>query len=269
MSDSPDGIGAASGAKSTNVAVTAAAAAGGLGCLASPIALVGGIVAVIIIGGLGVLLAPLIALILLFTGGGGGSSDVDPDEVVSIIEGDGKGELSETSVPAGLVEPIRAAGALCPQVGPVAIAAQIQQESGFDATVVGPNGERGLSQLPADVFAEFGKDDDDNGTTSALDASDSILAQGRYMCSLVEQVAPLADADRPLQDVLSIALAAYDAGIDAVRRAQGVPLTNESQTYVTGVRAQFARFQGAVPAPTPSFTTSPASASPTPDPEGQ
>ncbi|MDX3850996.1 transglycosylase SLT domain-containing protein [Streptomyces sp. AK02-01A] len=264
MSDSPDESGPASGAKGTNVAVTAAAAVGGLGCLASPVALVGGIVVVIIVGGLGVLLAPVIALILLFTGGGDKSPDINPDQVVSAVQGDGKGELDPTTVPADLVDPIQRAGALCPEVGPIAIAAQIQQESGFSTTVVGDEGEVGLSQLPPEVFVRFGKDDDGNGGASALDPTDSILTQGRYMCSLVEQLTPLADAGRPLGDVLSLALAAYDTDVDTVRVAGSVPQTNESQNYVLQVRANFARFQGVVPAPSPSPVTTP-----TPSPEGQ
>ncbi|MGW4088093.1 transglycosylase SLT domain-containing protein [Streptomyces sp. NPDC004822] len=271
MVDDPLQSGGAVG-RGSNAAVTAAAATG-LGCLASPVALVGGIVVVIIIGGLGVLLAPIIALILLFTGGGSGSTpDVSPDEISSVVQGDGKGELARDTVPTDVVDAILDAGALCPGVGPVVIASQIQQESGFDSTVVGPNGEVGLSQLPPSVFEEFGEDDDSNGAESPLDATDSILAQGRFMCSLIDQTEPLASEGRPLGDALSLALAAYDVGLDAVRLAGGVPRTDQSQTYVVGVRALFARFQGLVPGSGPlagvSSVSSP-SIDPTISPEGR
>jgi hypothetical protein len=219
--------------------------------------MLGVIVVIIIIGGFGVILAPLIAIILFFGGGGGGGggSAPDADTVASVFEGDGKGELDPTTVPEGMSGPIQDAGKLCPDIGPVVIAAQIEQESGFNADKVGPNGEQGISQLPPEVFARLGKDDDGNRQVSALDPTDSILAQGRYLCELVEEVRPRAVPGQPMQDVLSLALAAYDVGVGAVREANGVPQTNESQQYVLGIRAQFATYQGIVP-PLPSTSPS-------------
>ncbi|MER5201229.1 transglycosylase SLT domain-containing protein [Streptomyces sp. NPDC002755] len=241
--------------------VKAAAAAGGLGCLLAPVAMTVAISSVFVIGGFGVLFAPLISLILFFTGGGGasgGSSGAgelpDPGQIASIIQGDGSGELDPKSVPEGLADPITEAGGLCPGIGPVVIAAQIDQESGFQNTVTGPQGEQGVSQLPPEVFTRLGKDDDSNGQTSALDAADSVLAQGRFMCELADQVRPLASAE-PLNDMVSLTLAAYDAGLDAVREAGRVPRTNDSQQYVIAVRAKFAIYEGAVPALPPAQTT--------------
>ncbi|MFF2519461.1 lytic transglycosylase domain-containing protein [Streptomyces sp. NPDC058086] len=205
---------------------------------------------IIIVGGFGVLLAPLIAIIMLFKGGEG--PDVDPNNVASVFQGDGKGTLDPTAVPADLVDPIQEAGTLCPEIGPVVIAAQIDRESGFDANLVGPDGEQGISQLSPEIFARFGKDENDDGKASALDPADAILAQGRYLCSLAQQVRPFATSGQPPQDQLSITLAAYDVGIDAVQAAQGVPMTNRSQAYVLGIRAQFATYEGIVPKPSPS-----------------
>ncbi|MFE1519000.1 transglycosylase SLT domain-containing protein [[Kitasatospora] papulosa] len=233
-----------------STAVKAGAAVGGLGCLMSPIALTVGISSVFVIGGFGVLFAPLIALILFFTGGGGGGDTGDPpdlDRIAGIIQGDGQGEFDPTSVPEGMADAITEAGALCADIGPVAIAAQIDQESGFQTDRTGPEGEQGVSQLPPEVFARLGKDDDDNGETSALDPADSILAQGRFMCELAEQVSPLASPE-PLSDVMSLTLAAYDAGLEPVLEAGRVPRTNASQQYVMAIRAKFAIYEGAVPA---------------------
>ncbi|MFJ3674020.1 lytic transglycosylase domain-containing protein [Streptomyces sp. NPDC090106] len=231
---------------------------GGLGCLLSPVAMAVAISSLFVIGGFGVLFAPLIALILFFSGGGGGGDDApqrpDPDEIAGIIQGDGKGEFDPESVPEAMADPITEAGALCADIGPVVIAAQIDQESGFQSNRTGPDGETGVSQLPPDVFTRLGRDDDDNGETSALDAADSILAQGRFMCELADQVRPLVSSE-PLSDVVSLTLAAYDAGPEAVLKAGRVPRTNASQQYVVAIRAKFAIYEGAVPASPPAQDT--------------
>jgi hypothetical protein len=240
-----------SGTAGTSIAVKAGLAAGGAGCLASPVILVGGVVVIIVIGGFGVILAPLIALILLFGGGGGEGQAASTDEILSVFEGDGTGELDPESVPPELLASIEEAGALCPDIGPVVIAAQIDVESGFDPDLVGFDGEQGISQLPPQVFQQFGEDDDDSGETSPFDTADSIMAQGRYLCSLVEDVRPIAVPGQRLQDVLSLALASYDVGPEAVLEANEVPRTDRSQNYVLNVRAKFATYEGLVDAGPP------------------
>ncbi|MFJ7133927.1 transglycosylase SLT domain-containing protein [Streptomyces fungicidicus] len=272
------------GGNSTAVRNTIAAGTG-CGCLLSPLALLGALVVIIIIGGFGVLLAPLIALILLFSGGGGDSAGPeDADEVIAIFNGDGGGELDTSTVPEDLAEPIEEAGELCDAVGPIVIAAQIERESNFNETLVGENGEEGISQLPPEIFDKYGEDDDDNDKTSALDAEDSIMAQGRYMCDLAEEAQQMIDANEATGSVLDLALAGYHVGMDAVRAAEGVPQTNEAQGYVLAIRAQFAKYEGvaapppgATPGVTPGMgpdpTASPSGGSPTPsttpDPSGQ
>ncbi|WP_369186660.1 transglycosylase SLT domain-containing protein [Streptomyces sp. R08] len=238
--------------------------AGACGCLILPLGMAGTLVIVIIYGGFGVLLAPLIALILLFHGGGGSDSanQDTANQTLAILQGDGKGELDTSMVPADLVDPIQKAGALCDAIGPIVIASQLEKESGFNANLVGPDGEQGLSQLPPDLFKQYGKDDDGNGKVSALDAADSVMAQGRYMCDLAGQgqqlidsggVQQTTDANGTANSVLDLALAGYDVGMDAVRTAKGVPQTNEAQGYVLAVRAQFAKYQG-IDAPPPGAT---------------
>ncbi|BFO21944.1 hypothetical protein SHKM778_83320 [Streptomyces sp. KM77-8] len=236
----------------------------GCGCLMSPLVVVVMGVVVLIFGGLGVLLAPLIFLILLFGGGGGSASQSDAEEVVTVFQGDGGGELDETTVPDDLVDPINEAGSVCDVVGPVVIAAQIERESGFNASMKGPDGELGLSQLPPAVFEEYGEDDDDNDETSALDAEDSIMAQGRYLCALADQVQKAVDDGTVTGSVLDLALAAYHVGPDVVLAAGGLPQTNEAQGYVAAVRAQFANYSGVAPIPYEDNPNTGASASPAP-----
>ncbi|MFH8445981.1 transglycosylase SLT domain-containing protein [Streptomyces sp. NPDC018026] len=242
----------------TKTARNAAIAVGSISFLFSPVVLVGVAISTIIICGLGILLAPLILLYLLVTGGGG-SSDMPPSlseasSALSIAQGDGLGDLDTSTVPEDLAEPIQNAGELCDVIGPVVIASQIQQESGFDEELLGPDGKKGISQLPPDVFDEYGKDDDDSGETTALDAEDSIMAQGRYMCDLADQAQELIDSGEAEGSVLDLALAGYAVGIDAVTTAGGLPATNEAQGYVVSVRAQFAKYEGIAAIPSDSAT---------------
>ncbi|WP_329529478.1 lytic transglycosylase domain-containing protein [Streptomyces sp. NBC_01462] len=241
----------------------AALATGGAGCLLFPMGLAGGTVIVIVFCGFGVLLAPLIAIYLLFHsifGGGGGGDDIpgpsDASSVMAIFQGDGQGDLDTSTVPEDLVESIQKAGAICSYVGPIVIASQLEKASNFNASVSGPDGKQGISQLPPDIFSKYGKDDDGNGKTSVLDAKDSIMAQGRYMCDLAGQAQKMIDANQAAGSVLDLTLAGYAVGMDAVKAAQGMPTTNEAQGYVTSIRAQFAKYSGAaaIPSGTPTPT---------------
>jgi len=262
------------------------AGAGVGGCMMIPLSIAGALPFIIIFGGFGVLLAPLIALILLFGGGGGSADNYSSDndtanQMLTVLQGDGKGELDTSTVPDDLVDPIQKAGELCDAIGPIVIASQLEKASGFNSALVGPKGELGISQLPPAIFTQYGKDDDNNGKTSATDNKDSIMAQGRYMCDLASQGQKLLDDGTVVKttdkdgnttnSVLDLALAGYAIGMDAVRAAKGVPQTNEAQGYVLAIRAQFAKYQGigappsgATPGVTPSPTDSPSvTASPT------
>ncbi|MGW5333117.1 lytic transglycosylase domain-containing protein [Streptomyces bauhiniae] len=281
--ENPDG-GATGGTKTAAVAMLTA---GGCGCLSAPLGL--GIVAgaVLIMGGLAVLLLPLVVIFMIFHGisvaglGKAGSFNDDltaveqrcenaerarlendqqsANRAAEIITGDGRGELELSppdsaapsdvvnqpcTVPEDLYQSIQDAGQVCDVIGPVTIAAQIQYESGFDAGFVGPGGVKGLSQVPTDVFTRLKGEDAD-----PLDPKESISAQGSYLCELADQVNGLLDRKEITGNTLDLVLTAYDSGIDAVRRAKGVPATSRAQKYIVGVRTWFAPMEGVGPPP--------------------
>ena len=243
------------GSQRSYAVLVGAAIATATTCLMSPVALVVAAGAVLIIGGLGVLLFPLIVLIIFFTGlDGNDSGDAwdRADESVAAFEGDGKGTLDRTQVPAFLADTIADAGAVCTSIGPVVIAAQIQVVSGWDGAKVGPDGEVGISQLPPAVFTRYGEDTDKNNKTSALDQKDSIMAQAKYLCALADEAQGLIDSNEAIGSALDLALVAYDQGMDAVREAGGIPATAEAQGYVARVRARFGQYEG-LGGPPPSF----------------
>ncbi|MEU1590652.1 lytic transglycosylase domain-containing protein [Micromonospora sp. NPDC005710] len=243
------------GSQKSYAVLVGAAIATATTCLMSPVAAVVVAGAVLIIGGLGVLLFPLIVLIIFFTGlDSSDSSDAwdRADESVAAFEGDGKGTLDRTQVPASLADTIEDAGAVCTSIGPIVIAAQIEVESDWDGAKVGADGELGISQLPPAVFDRHGQDTDKNDKTSALDQKDSIMAQARHLCALADEAQGLVDSDRAIGNPLDLALVAYDQGMDAVRDAGGIPATAEAQGYVAKVRARFGKYQG-LGGPPPSF----------------
>jgi len=219
-----------------------------LGCMGMVLAVII-IIGVIVECAIGVLLWPLVLICHIFGCGGGGGAQVDQDAVVRAYKSDGTGPLQAASVPKDLLQVIRDAGNRCTQIGPIVIASQIQQVSGWNTSLVGPDDRKGISQMPPDKFTKFGEDYDHNGKTSALDPKDSITAQGKYLCSLAGDVKQLLNDKAVTGNALDLTLAAYDVGEEAVKQARGVPDTAQVQSYIAGIRSQFALYSGAIKPP--------------------
>lgn len=131
-------------------------------------------------------------------------------------------------VPAHLVDSVRAAGQTCPAISPKLIAAQLQQESGWDRRAVSPAGAQGIAQFMPDTWREWGRDLDGDGIADPFDAKESIDAQGRFMCYLHAQAVSSGIRGKPVV----LALAGYNAGWAPVQRYRGVPPYPETREYV-------------------------------------
>lgn len=107
-------------------------------------------------------------------------------------------------------------------VDPALVRAVVGQESGFDPNATSPAGAQGLMQLmPATARAL--------GVENPLDPAQSLDGGVRYLAQQLHDFGGRVD----------LALAAYNAGPAAVRRAGGVPPYPETQQYVAKILAAY------------------------------
>jgi soluble lytic murein transglycosylase-like protein len=114
-------------------------------------------------------------------------------------------------------ELIRAAAArhgLAPEL----VEAVVRAESNFNARAVSRKGARGLMQLMPTTAAQLGVRD-------VFDVRQNIEGGVRHLRHLVDRY----------KGNLTLALAAYNAGVDAVARHGGVPPYTETQAYVARI----------------------------------
>jgi murein DD-endopeptidase MepM/ murein hydrolase activator NlpD len=140
-----------------------------------------------------------------------------------------------TGVPADYTALVAQAGSICPAITAPLLAAQIQQESGWSPTTTSPAGARGIAQFMPATWAAVGKDYDGDGAADVTNPADAIPTEGQYMCDLHAQVAALIAHGAVTGDDISLTLAAYNAGIGAVRAAHGMPAITETQNYVASI----------------------------------
>jgi hypothetical protein len=117
------------------------------------------------------------------------------------------------------------------QVSADLVKAIIAVESEFDQWAVSSKGARGLMQLMPDTARRLGVSD-------SFDARQNIFGGTQYLRQLLDQFG--GDVD--------LALAAYNAGPNAVLRYGGIPPYRETRGYVQKVQAQLgAGFSGPAP----------------------
>ncbi|MCQ4044275.1 NlpC/P60 family protein [Streptantibioticus rubrisoli] len=168
----------------------------------------------------------IFCLLMLFMMAGGGDS----------ASAGGLG-LATNSVPTAYLRWVQAAGAECKAVSAPLIAAQIQQESGWNPNAVSPVGAEGIAQFMPETWPNWGKDDDGTHNVSPFNAADAIMAMGRYDCAIAKEVANVPG------DPIANMLAGYNAGSGAVVRYNGVPPYAETQGYVTSIEALMKKFE--------------------------
>ncbi len=119
------------------------------------------------------------------------------------------------------------------RVPPELISAVIVVESGYNPNAVSKKGARGLMQLMPETAKRFSAGD-------ILNPRDNVLAGAKYLRFLLDL----------FRDDIELALAAYNAGENAVIRAgYHVPAYAETQSYVPMVMAHYRRLSASRSSP--------------------
>ena len=134
---------------------------------------------------------------------------------------------------------VLAAAEQCPRISPSVLAAQLAVESGWDPRAVSPAGAQGIAQLTPDAWAVWGGDLDEDGTSSPVRPRRRHPRAGPVHVPPARHAslaAGLGEGD-PVTTI-SLALAAYRAGLDAVIASGGLPDDRDVRDYLAQVWAK-------------------------------
>jgi soluble lytic murein transglycosylase-like protein len=141
------------------------------------------------------------------------------------------------SVPESYKSYFQVAAKRCPAVlTPHGLAAQASAESGFDPSAVSPAGAQGMMQIIPAVWSTYGTDADGDGRADPFTAADSVATAAKFNCYLAKELESMRGNQTELR------LAAYNAGLGAVQRYQGIPPYRETEQYVDRVTARTKAF---------------------------
>ena len=170
----------------------------------------------------------------------GGSGQATKSATDCTISGEGLGDtLAAGTVPTEFAPWIERAGALCPQIKPSLLAAQLAAENGFQYGANAPvsnTGAGGPAQFMPGTWATYGKDYDGDGRVDINSIGDAVMAQGTYMCTIAKTIDGwIADGSvKATNGRTELYLAGYNAGEGAVQSSGGFP--TGSTDYIVQTR---------------------------------
>lgn len=162
--------------------------------------------------------------------------------------------LNSKKIPAEYLPWVQKAGQVCPEISSPLIAAQIEQESSWNPQAESHDDQgrpiaQGISQFIPATWATWGQDvaskdgtPQPDGIKDVWTPGDAIIAQAKYDCWLAKKMQGLLKAGAVHGDLVSLTLAAYNAGPDAVEKAGGIPSIPETQGYVKRIQGLMAQY---------------------------
>ncbi|SDP23432.1 C40 family peptidase [Actinacidiphila guanduensis] len=154
--------------------------------------------------------------------------------------------LAKGAVPEEYAALVLKWGDLCAALNPAVLAAQLYQESGWNAHAQSPAEAQGIAQFIPSTWATHGIDGNGDGKADVWDPQDAIPSAATYDCELADYV-----KDVP-GDTTDNMLASYNAGAYAVIQAGGIPPYAETQHYVKSIRTLAESFAAPVSRLAPS-----------------
>ncbi|MQY28914.1 peptidoglycan DD-metalloendopeptidase family protein [Nocardia aurantia] len=163
--------------------------------------------------------------------------------------GGGDTRLGAGSVPPDFEPWIRKAAATCPELSAPIVAAQLEQESGFNRTAVSPAGALGPAQFMPGTWTSQGIDGDGDGVTDPFSIADAVMSQGAFACKLIDLSKSGLTQGVLHGELTWLWLSMYNCGPEGTFAAGGVCQNPETQGYVTRIPELAAKYQAPEPAP--------------------
>ncbi|MDF3285040.1 peptidoglycan DD-metalloendopeptidase family protein [Gordonia sp. N1V] len=148
----------------------------------------------------------------------------------------GGSTLKPGSVPAAFEPWIIKAGGTCPEITAPIIAAQLENESGFNVNAHNDgSGADGPSQFLPATWAAKAVDGDGDGRKDPRSIPDAVMTQAAYDCELAGIMRDALKQGKVHGDLLELTLSAYNCGPGATL-SQGGPCQNtQTQGYITKI----------------------------------
>lgn len=183
-------------------------------------------------------------------GGGQSPGEASDDGCVPVEAVHADGSLAEGEVPKEFIKWLKLGGGVCKGISSPLLAAQQEQESGFQTHIGSPAGAQGPSQFMPDPWGTWGYKVDENGENvgeagggDINSPADATMAQARMMCASYETAERKVKEGTWKGDPVELTLAAYNAGEGNVDQYGGVPPFAETQHYVKIIPANAKKFE--------------------------
>lgn len=161
----------------------------------------------------------------------------------------GVGPFNDGEIPARYRATFTAAAARCPDMPAAMLAAQIEAESQWKPTARSSKSAQGIAQIMPGTWETAGRDHNGDGKADPLDPADALPVMATINCDNLRQVDAALAKGTIRGDRYQLALAAYNAGFNAVTEHGGVPPYAETQGYVRKITDNLDKYSVARAAP--------------------